>query len=209
MQTDASITVEGSTFRYVLDRRTGLFSSMSFANRSLLNRPMELNVWRAPTDNDQYIKADWIRAQYDRAQARAYEVGVLVDEDDIIAKPESIELRADDEDAPVASFGDDAILDDGGEIRRELLPQYYAGPHPRWINERVLPAVFEHLCTTGLPLSVVVFAEGVAQATGDWVWLLPRPIRPAPDALERLLRTATESDRIALVGPTGSGPDGR
>ena len=113
MQTDASITVEGSTFRYVLDRRTGLFSSMSFANRSLLNRPMELNVWRAPTDNDQYIKADWIRAQYDRAQARAYEVGVLVDEDDIIAKPESIELRADDEDAPVASFGDDAILDDG------------------------------------------------------------------------------------------------
>lgn len=48
MQTDASITVEGSTFRYVLDRRTGLFSSMSFANRSLLNRPMELNVWRAP-----------------------------------------------------------------------------------------------------------------------------------------------------------------
>ena len=56
MQTDASITVEGSTFRYVLDRRTGLFSSMSFANRSLLNRPMELNVWRAPTDNDQYIK---------------------------------------------------------------------------------------------------------------------------------------------------------
>ncbi len=113
MQTDASITVEGSTFRYVLDRRTGLFSSMSFANRSLLNRPMELNVWRAPTDNDQYIKADWIRAQYDRAQARAYEVGVLVDEDDVIAKPESIELRADDEDAPVASFGDDAILDDG------------------------------------------------------------------------------------------------
>ena len=60
MQTDASITVEGSTFRYVLDRRTGLFSSMSFMNRSLLNRPMELNVWRAPTDNDQYIKADWI-----------------------------------------------------------------------------------------------------------------------------------------------------
>ena len=63
----------------------------------------------------------------------------------------------------------DAILDDGGEIRRELLPQYYAGPHPRWINERVLPAVFEHLCTTGLPLSVVVFAEGVAQAVTGFV----------------------------------------
>ncbi|MFT3944297.1 MAG: hypothetical protein QM705_10820 [Ancrocorticia sp.] len=63
----------------------------------------------------------------------------------------------------------DAILDDGGETRRELLPHYYGGPRPRWINQRVLPAVFEHLCTTALPLSVVVFAEGVAQAVTGFV----------------------------------------
>ena len=54
------------------------------------------------------------------------------------------------------------------------------------------------------PTDVVVadtLAEGVAQASGDWVWLLPRAIRPAPDALERLLRAGAESDRIGLVGP--------
>ncbi len=54
------------------------------------------------------------------------------------------------------------------------------------------------------PAEVVVadsLAEAVGRATGEWLWLLPRPIRPAPDALEKLLRTGVESDRIALVGP--------
>lgn len=46
---------------------------------------MELNIWRAPTDNDMYIKKEWKRAGYDRAAARAYgtnisrtETGVLI-----------------------------------------------------------------------------------------------------------------------------------
>lgn len=63
----------------------------------------------------------------------------------------------------------DAILDDGGETRRELLPHCYTGPHPRAVNQWILPSVFEHLCTTGLSLSVVVFAEGVAQAVTGFV----------------------------------------
>ena len=34
---------------------------------------MELNIWRAPTDNDRNIKNTWMRAQYDRTVTRAYE----------------------------------------------------------------------------------------------------------------------------------------
>ena len=34
---------------------------------------MEVQIWRAPTDNDQYIKQDWYRAMYDRVHTRAYE----------------------------------------------------------------------------------------------------------------------------------------
>ena len=71
-----SVTVAGERFRYVLDRRTGLFSRMTFDGHTLLARPMELNVWRAPTDNDRNIRALWELAQYDRAYARAYEVSV-------------------------------------------------------------------------------------------------------------------------------------
>lgn len=55
-----------------------------------------------------------------------------------------------------------------------------------------------------VPSEVVVagtLAEGASRATGEWLWLLPRATRPAPDALEHLLRTGVESDRIALVGP--------
>lgn len=33
---------------------------------------MEVNVWRAPTDNDMYIKEEWKKAMYDRAVSRAY-----------------------------------------------------------------------------------------------------------------------------------------
>ena len=45
---------------------------MKFAGREYLNHPMELNIWRAPTDNDMYIKSEWKKAHYDKAYTRAY-----------------------------------------------------------------------------------------------------------------------------------------
>ena len=38
---------------------------------------MELNIWRAPTDNDMYIKSEWKKAHYDRAYTRAYTTEVV------------------------------------------------------------------------------------------------------------------------------------
>ncbi|NLA28364.1 MAG: DUF4981 domain-containing protein, partial [Propionibacterium sp.] len=70
--TDRYLTITGESFEYVLDRTTGLFSSMKFAGEDVLTRPMELNIWRAPTDNDMYLKLKWIAARYHRAKARAY-----------------------------------------------------------------------------------------------------------------------------------------
>lgn len=37
---------------------------------------MEVNIWRAPTDNDMYRKAEWYRAGYDRTAVRAYDASV-------------------------------------------------------------------------------------------------------------------------------------
>ena len=48
-----------------------------FAGRSYINHPMELNIWRAPTDNDMYIKLEWEKAHYDAAYTRAYRIEVL------------------------------------------------------------------------------------------------------------------------------------
>ena len=35
--------------------------------------PMEVNIWRAPTDNDRKIRLEWKAAGYDRSKARAYD----------------------------------------------------------------------------------------------------------------------------------------
>jgi len=49
--------------------------------RLRVDRPMELNVWRAPTDNDRKIRATWSVARYDWASTRAYETEYRVRED--------------------------------------------------------------------------------------------------------------------------------
>ncbi|WP_300845229.1 hypothetical protein [uncultured Acetatifactor sp.] len=42
---------------------------------------MEYNIWRAPVDNDRWIREEWERAGYHRAIARAYETRVRADEE--------------------------------------------------------------------------------------------------------------------------------
>lgn len=76
-ENDKQIVLQAKDFTYVLDKRTGLFEDMQFAGRSYINHPMELNIWRAPTDNDMYIKLEWEKAHYDAAYTRAYCIEVL------------------------------------------------------------------------------------------------------------------------------------
>ena len=70
---DHYMTVSTEQFSYTYNKFTGLFEEMCYANQNLLDRPMELNIWRAPTDNDRNIKHTWMRAQYARTVTRAYE----------------------------------------------------------------------------------------------------------------------------------------
>ena len=74
---DTQIHIKGREFTYTIDRRTALFTEMKFAGREYLNHPMELNIWRAPTDNDMYIKSEWKKAHYDKAYTRAYTTEVV------------------------------------------------------------------------------------------------------------------------------------
>ena len=76
-ENDKQLVLQAKDFTYVLDKRTGLFEDMQFAGRSYINHPMELNIWRAPTDNDMYIKLEWEKAHYDAAYTRAYRIEVL------------------------------------------------------------------------------------------------------------------------------------
>lgn len=76
-ENERQVVLQANDFTYVFDKRTGLFEDMQFAGRSYIDHPMELNIWRAPTDNDMYIKKEWKKAHYDAAYTRAYRIEVL------------------------------------------------------------------------------------------------------------------------------------
>ena len=69
-----TVTLQSPLFRYEFDKQTGLFRTMSYANQSYLTRPMDWNLYRAPTDNDIQIKEQWKAAGYHRPTVRVYRV---------------------------------------------------------------------------------------------------------------------------------------
>ena len=70
------LRLTGENFYYVYDCTTACFNNMSYENVSVLNRPMHINIWRAPTDNDRNIRHVWKAFGYDRAIVRGYETTV-------------------------------------------------------------------------------------------------------------------------------------
>ncbi len=66
------LTISSKDFTYRYDKFTGMFDKLTFHGIELLDRPMDLNVWRAPTDNDRKVKYRWLAAHYDKSVTRAY-----------------------------------------------------------------------------------------------------------------------------------------
>ena len=75
-QTATRIDVDTHDLHCSFDVRTGLPVSLVHQGNEFLDRPAELNIWRAPTDNDRHIRLEWERAHYHQATARAYAVDV-------------------------------------------------------------------------------------------------------------------------------------
>ena len=72
-ETERRFIIEGDSFRYVWNRLTGTFESLTGDQISFMEKPMEWNIWRAPTDNDRNIRREWERAGYNRSSPRVYE----------------------------------------------------------------------------------------------------------------------------------------
>ena len=73
-ETDRFLYIQTEHFWYQYNKLSGLFEQINRAGEDLLDAPMELNIWRAPTDNDRKIKQEWMDAGYDRSKTRAYDV---------------------------------------------------------------------------------------------------------------------------------------
>lgn len=83
-ETDYNITLKGKDFRYVYNKRNGMFESLIFSEKEYLEKTMEINIWRAPTDNDMYIQKEWKKAHYHNACLRAYDSSITRCENSIV-----------------------------------------------------------------------------------------------------------------------------
>ncbi|MCI6888286.1 MAG: DUF4981 domain-containing protein [Lachnospiraceae bacterium] len=71
-ENEKQLVITGEGFVYIYSKLRGTFEQLELDGEKLLDRPMELNIWRAPTDNDMYLKQEWEKAMYNRASSRAY-----------------------------------------------------------------------------------------------------------------------------------------
>lgn len=70
------IILTGAGFKYTFDKLTGNFKSMIVNGSEVLEKPMEWNIFRAPTDNDRNIVREWKLAGYDRAVYRGFDAEI-------------------------------------------------------------------------------------------------------------------------------------
>ena len=64
------LSICGQDFDYTMDLYTGLFISLRRCGQELLQAPMGFCTYRAPIDNDRWIRKQWEEAGYDRLQPR-------------------------------------------------------------------------------------------------------------------------------------------
>lgn len=77
------LTITSDRLTYTYNKDKGLFERLSCDGEAFLDRPMELNIWRAPTDNDRKLKLHWYAAHYDKSITRAYETSYEVKDNEV------------------------------------------------------------------------------------------------------------------------------
>ena len=75
-ETELSYILKGERFRYEFGKITGAFQQLVYDNKIYTERPIAFNIWRAPTDNDRYLRAEWEAAGYDRSIIKVRDVSV-------------------------------------------------------------------------------------------------------------------------------------
>lgn len=74
-----SVYIQGEDFSYIFNKRKGLFESLKKSDSQIIKKPMEWNIWRAPTDNDRNIRTKWELAGYNRIMTKVYRCTVIKD----------------------------------------------------------------------------------------------------------------------------------
>ncbi|ANE45227.1 glycoside hydrolase [Paenibacillus swuensis] len=67
------LMMNGLDFQHIFDMYHGCFVRISRNEVDMISQPAEFTIWRAPTDNDMYIRKEWIDEGYDRAGMKLYQ----------------------------------------------------------------------------------------------------------------------------------------
>ena len=90
--TEKEITVTCGQSVYTISRVSGLITSITDNGTEMISSPIVPTVWRAPTDNDRKIKAEWYKVGYDRAMTECRLVGEPKKEGNGITVPVKLTL---------------------------------------------------------------------------------------------------------------------
>lgn len=82
-ETNRYITISTNAFTYKYDKFTGMFAKMTVGGKEVLDKPMNFNIWRAPTDNDRKLKLHWMAAYYDHMVTRSYNTHFVATENEV------------------------------------------------------------------------------------------------------------------------------
>ena len=77
-----TVTVYAGRLTYRFNKRTACFESIKYDGKEILNRPMQFNFFRAPTDNDP-MKGDWYQLHLNDYIPKVYSVECSPAEDGI------------------------------------------------------------------------------------------------------------------------------
>lgn len=67
------IKIIGQDFTYIFDKILGTFSSLKYNKNKIIKKPIEFAIWRAPTDNDMYIRKSWEEVGYNRITIKTFD----------------------------------------------------------------------------------------------------------------------------------------
>ncbi|MBE6930210.1 MAG: beta-galactosidase [Ruminococcaceae bacterium] len=73
-ETETTLTVGTAGFACRFNKQSGMPESIVKDGKELLAKPCELQIWRAPTDNDRKVKLEWMAAGYDKMTTKVYDI---------------------------------------------------------------------------------------------------------------------------------------
>ncbi len=80
LEDERFLTVTAGNCVYRFDKYFGVMDTITFKNREMLAKPIQLNLFRATTDNDRPLREEWIERGLDKLTQKTYGVEVSKNE---------------------------------------------------------------------------------------------------------------------------------